>query len=114
MKLKEIVKKLKLEVRAGADKLDNDVKGGYASDIISDVMANARDGDIWITFQTHENMVAVASLNNIAGVIIVNGREPDKDVIGRAEKEGVVILVSKEPAFGVAGQLHVLGISGKR
>lgn len=113
MRLKEIAKKLGLEVKSASAKLDVDVKSGYASDIISDVMANTRAGDIWVTFQTHENMVAVASLNGLAGVIVAKGREPDKDVLKKAEKEGVVILVSKEPAFEVAGRLYALGISGK-
>lgn len=114
MKLREIVKKLDLEVKSASGKLDNDVKGGYASDIMSDVMANSRAGDIWVTFQTHENMVAVASLNGLAGVIVVNGREPDKDVLKKAEDAGVVVLVSKESTFEVVGRLYALGISGKR
>lgn len=114
MKLKEIAKKLDLEVKSSSGKLNNDVKGGYASDIISDVMANTRAGDIWITFQTHENMVAVASLNGLAGVIVVGGREIDKEVLKKAEKEGVVILVSEFFAFEVAGRLYGLGIKGKR
>lgn len=113
MKLKEIVKKLNLEVKSASSKLDNEVKGGYVSDIISDVMANTRAGDIWVTFQTHENMVAVASLNGLAGVIVVKARVPDKDVLKKAEKEGVVVIVSNESSFEVAGQLHALGISGK-
>lgn len=114
MKLKEIVKELDLEVKSASSKLDNDVKGGYVSDIISDVMANTRAGDIWVTFQTHENMVAVASLNGLAGALVVKARVPDKGVLEKAEKEGVVVLVSKEPAFEVVGRLYAMGISGKR
>ncbi len=114
MKLREIVEKLKLEVKTGNDKLDSDVKGGYASDIISDVIANTHPGDMWVTFQTHENMVAVASLNGLTGVIMVNGREPERDVLAKAEHAGVVVLLSKEPTFEVVGRLHGLGISGKK
>ena len=114
MKLKEIVEKLELDIESSLANLDNDVKGGYASDIISDVMANARAGDIWVTFQTHENMVAVASLNGLAGVIVVGGRKPDKETIDKAKDAGVVILISKEPTFEVVGRLYKLGISGIR
>lgn len=114
MKLREIVEKLELDVESCATKLDNDVKGGYASDIISDVMANARAGDIWVTFQTHENMVAVASLNNLAAVIVVGARKPDKETIDKAENAGVVVLISKEPTFEVVGRLYKLGVSGVR
>lgn len=113
MKLKEVVEKLQLEVKSSAAKLGREVKGGYTSDMLSDVMANAHPGDIWVTFQTHENMVAVASLNDLAGVITVKGREPDRDVIAKAEDAGVVLLVSRETAYEVVGKLNALAISGK-
>ena len=74
MRLKEIVDKLDLEVRCGHDKLDNRVNGGYASDLLSDVLANSREGDLWITLQIHENIVAVASMKGLSGIVIINNR----------------------------------------
>ncbi|MBW2615592.1 MAG: serine kinase, partial [Deltaproteobacteria bacterium] len=45
MKLSQIINKLQLEVRTGANRLDVDVTRGYASDLMSDVMANGNEGD---------------------------------------------------------------------
>ncbi len=44
------------------------------SDLLSDVYAGAKEGDLWITLQLHQNIVAVAFLNNLAGIVIVGGR----------------------------------------
>ncbi len=112
MKLKEIVDKLELDVKTGSSNLDKEISGGYVSDLLSDVMANSREGDIWITLQIHQNIVAVASLKNLAGIVLVNSRVPENETIKKAEKEGIPILVSNLPAFEVVGKLHRMGIPG--
>ena len=110
MKASEIVEKLGLEVRSGADKLYMEVTGGYVSDLLSDVIANSRAGNLWVTLQIHENVVAVASLNDLAAVLMINGREPSEETRKKAEEEGIPIMISKQPAFEVVGRLYALGI----
>lgn len=112
MKLQEVVKQLGLQVRCCQDRLERQVSGAYVSDLLSDVMARARAGDLWITLQTHLNIVAVAALNDLAGVILVNGREPEEATLRKAQDEGVVLMVSQEPTFEVAGRLYQMGIRG--
>ncbi|MGQ9652945.1 MAG: DRTGG domain-containing protein [Thermodesulfobacteriota bacterium] len=112
MKLKEIVAALGLEVRSGSGLLEKEVKGGYASDLLSDVMAHTKPGDLWITLQVHLNIVAVATLNDLAGIILVNGREPEEATLRKATEEGVVLMVSALSTFEVAGRLYEMGIRG--
>ncbi len=112
MKLKEIIEKLQLKVLTAKDKLDVDVTGGYTSDLLSDVIANSKEGNIWITLQIHQNIIAVAKLKDLAGIIIVNNREPDEDTLGKAKEESVPVLCSKGMAFEVSGELYEL-ISSK-
>lgn len=111
MQLNEIVSKLDLEVKSGFDQLNNEVTGGYASDLLSDVMANAKKGDIWITLQVHQNIVAVATLKEIAGIILVNNRQPEEETLQKASQEKVPILVSKLPTFDLVGKLYQIGMS---
>jgi hypothetical protein len=113
MKLKDVVNGLGLQVRCGADRLDREVRGGYASDLLSDVMANTKAGDLWITLQIHQNIVAVASLNDLAGIILVNHREPEDVTRRKAEEEGVVLMVSPSSTFEVAGRLFGMGVRGR-
>jgi len=112
MLLREITAKLGLKVSSGATSLEKEITGGYVSDLLSDVMANAKKGDIWVTLQTHQNIVAVATLREIAGIIIVNGRSPEEDTKTKAEDEKIPILLTDLPAFEVVGRLYQLGIRG--
>lgn len=108
MKLKEIIEKLKLKVLTGKDRLDAEVSGGYTSDLLSDVMANSREGNLWITLQTHLNIVAVAKLKDLAGIIIVNNRQPDQETIKKAEEEKVPLLTTELTSFKISGKLFEL------
>ena len=108
MTVEQVARSLGLNVRSGASKLDRKVSGAYVSDLLSDVMGNAKEGDIWITLQVHQNVVAVATLLNLSAVIISRGAEPDEATIAKAEQEGVPFLTSPEPTFEVAGRLYQL------
>ncbi len=114
MKLSELVKKFDLKVKCAVHELDRDIKSGYVSDLLSDVIANGRAGEVWVTLQIHHNIVGVASLKSIAAIVIINGREPEEDTIKKAENEGIPIMVSKLSAFELVGRLYENGISGTR
>ncbi|MBI5570607.1 MAG: serine kinase [Desulfomonile tiedjei] len=110
MTLGDVVKALSLEVRAGEAEKDRIVQGGYVSDLLSDVIAGAKEGDLWVTLQIHQNVVAVAFLNNLAGIVIVGGREPDPDTLKKGEEQGVPIMVTQMTAYETAGKLYAMGI----
>ena len=106
MELSAIVKTLGLEVRAGAEKLNAEVRGGYVGDLLSDVMAGSAEGDLWITRQIHQNIVAVASLKEHAGIVLVQGSQPAKDTLEKAAAEGIPLLVSPFSCFETAGRIY--------
>jgi predicted transcriptional regulator len=114
VKLQEVVDKLRMKPLSAFSKLSAECSGGYVSDLLSDVMANAKAGDLWVTLQTHQNIVAVASLKEIAGIIIIGGREPERATLAKAEEEKIPILLTSLPAFEVVGRLYQMGISGER
>jgi hypothetical protein len=114
MTLKEIAERLNLRAVSGAGRLADEVRGGYTSDLLSDVMAHVQAGDVWVTLQIHPNIVAVATLKEIAAIIIIGGREPEAATLAKAREENVLILLSDLPAFEVAGRLYQMGICGKR
>ncbi len=114
IKLSDIVKSYDLKVECSKNSLDREIKGGYVSDLLSDVMAHSKKGDIWITLQGHPNIVAVAMLKELTGIIIVNGREPEQETIKKAEAEGLPIMISELPTFELVGKLYESGVSGLR
>jgi hypothetical protein len=114
MTLYEVVEKLDLDVRSAKEKCGVEIQGGYVSDLLSDVMANSRKGDLWITLQIHQNIIAVATLKELAGIILVNGKVPPQETLMKAEEEGVPLLISPMTAYETVCRLYELGVSGKR
>lgn len=100
MKLNELIEKIPMEVCACSDRLKTtEFTGGVCSDLLSYVMATAKEGNIWITIQTHQNIVAVAKLLGLAAIVVAGGVDPELATLAKAESEGVVILRTSESAF---------------
>jgi phosphohistidine swiveling domain-containing protein len=107
MKITEMAKQLKLRIEFEPFR-DEEVGGAYTSDLLSDVMANAQEGQVLITIQAHKNTVAVASLIGSSGIIICNNRPLADDMVAAARDEGIPILVSAESQFAISGKLYRL------
>lgn len=114
MKLSEIVDKLNLEVRGADSHLDNDVRRGYVSDLLSDVLGNSEEGDLWITLQIHPNIVAIASMKGLSGIVLINNRQPEEDTVNKANEENVPIMVTSMTAYEFSGRLYAMGLTGTK
>ncbi len=108
MKVKDIVQALELKVYSGAEGLDREVSGAYISDLLSDVMGNSDAGQLWLTLQTHKNVMAIASLKDLAGVILVNGHKPAENTMDQSNEEGIPILGTLLSNFETSGRLYEL------
>ncbi len=108
MKIADLVSKLNLTVFSGGKGLSRKVKGGYASDLLSDVMGNAKEGQVWITLQTHKNVMAVASLKDLAGIILVKGAIPEHETIIKSDEEDIPVLGTDDETFIIAGEIYNL------
>jgi predicted transcriptional regulator len=110
MKVRQIVEVLSLTVSAGSRGLDAEVTGGYSSDMLSCAMAGAAQGNLWVTLQGHLNVVAVATLNELAGVIVTEGKPVSPEALAKADDEGIPILTTRLDTFEVCGRLWGLGV----
>lgn len=108
MKVCDLVEKLGLTVFSGNEGLENIITGGYTSDLLSDVMGNVDEGQVWMTLQTHKNVMAIASLKDVAAVIIVKGYNPGEETIAQSNEEGIPILGTTMEAFEMSGKLYEL------
>ena len=108
MKISEIISALDLKVISGDKGLKNEVTGGYVSDLLSDVMGSAREGNVWVTLQTHQNVVAVSALKDLAAIIIVKGLTPDNDTIEKSNIENIPVLSTELDTFNITGRLFEL------
>ncbi|MBT9129902.1 MAG: hypothetical protein DDT40_00753 [candidate division WS2 bacterium] len=109
MLLREVIDSLNLQVISEGN-LEVEVRSGIVSDLLSYVMGNAKEGDLWLTIQTHMNVVAVASLCKVAAVIVTSNLEVNEEVIDKAQEEGITILKSSLPSYELSGSLYLSGI----
>ncbi|MCK9617077.1 MAG: serine kinase [Lentimicrobiaceae bacterium] len=108
MNVKNIVDTLGLQIFSGEQGLDREITGGYTSDLLSDVMGHADARQIWITLQTHKNIMAIASLKELAAIILVKGYTPEQDTATQSNAENIPILGTTDEAFAISGKLYKL------
>lgn len=85
---------------------DRELTGVYIGDLLSWVMGRARSGDAWITIMSNRNIVAVATLSDVACIILAEGVEPDEGVAELAEAKGINLLRSPHSAYEIAVRLR--------
>lgn len=109
MTLNDIVRELELSPVSVPDDVTVEVTSVYCGDLLSDVLANAEPGALWLTIQGHPNVVSVAQLKDIACVVLVNGTSPDPQTVTKARTHGVPICgsyqTSAELCMALAGRI---------
>jgi len=90
-----------------------EVNGVFISDMLSDVMAGARSGNVWVTVQTHKNIVPAANLVDVSAIIITNGKTVPLETIELATKHNIAILSTDYMTFELVGRLYSLGLATK-
>ena len=112
--LSSIIEELALNVLTTQKDFSNvPVENGYSSDLLSCVMAGAPNSSVWVTLQAHNNIVAVASLLDLAAIIITEGAMPDQATIDKANDEGIALLQTDANSFHAVGKLWELGVRAK-
>ena len=89
---------------------DRTVACGYTCDLLSCVMAKGRADMAWITVQTHMNVIAVATLLDMAVVVIPEGIAVPPDSIAKAEEEGIAIISSQKTAYEICALMAESGV----
>jgi predicted transcriptional regulator len=63
---------------------------------------------LWAMLQTHQNIIAVASLKDISAVILVKGFLPEADTIIKSDIESIPVLSTELDTFNITGRLFEL------
>ncbi len=64
---------------------------------------------MWLTLQTHANIVAVASLLGISAIVAAEGANVPEGTVEKADEQGMPLLSSPTRSMSVA-QLIALGV----
>ena len=114
MKVNEIVKPLEAEIVVEGDINQNEIKGGYCGDLLSDCIAHASEGSVWVTIHSHPNIVAVAVLVGMPCIVITNFQEIDSQTIEKARKENITLLRTSLTSYQAVAVLSRCGIPGSK
>lgn len=85
---------------------EGEIRAGYTSDLLSDVMGNAPDDSVLITIQAHKNTVAVATLAGINSIVLCNNRPAPEEMIEAAREEGIALIRTGENQFTASWKIH--------
>jgi len=109
MNIQNIIDQLSLTPLSNIE--ETDVTGVFISDMLSDVMSSAQSGNIWLTVQTHKNIVSAANLIDISAVIVTHGKKVPEETVELANRFHVIILGTSLSTFDVVKKLISVGVS---
>jgi len=108
MKLQELLAKTGWKLVTKLD--DKEITGVVISDMLSDVMTNAKPGELWLTVQTHKNTISAANLVDISAIVVTHGKEIPADTVALANRFRVNIISCELATFELVRKLVGLGI----
>ena len=106
MKISELIEKLDLKLLTEDGYEDREISGCYIGDLLSWVMSNAQSGNVWITIMNNLNITAVASLCDVACVILAENVNLPEEVLKKANSTGITVFTSEKSAYELAGALY--------
>lgn len=81
---------------------EREIDGVYIGDLLSWVMGRAAENNAWITIMSNANILAVATLADVACIILAEGVTLDKDLLATAEAKEINVLSSSLTAYEIA------------
>ncbi len=109
MELKEIIDKLDLSVLTNFE--DREVDGVFIADMMTDLMANAKAGNLWLTIQTHKTIISAANLVDISAIVITHGKKVPDETLELANRYHVIILSTSLSTYQIVSKLLAIGIN---
>jgi predicted transcriptional regulator len=112
MTLAEVKKILDADVIVGDDKLQTEVRAGFAADLMSDVLAYVKEGSILLTGLTNPLVIRTADTLDLSAIVFVRGKRPAPDAVKLAEEKKIPLLATRYIMFESCGRLYAAGMIG--
>lgn len=97
----------------GEDYLQNyDVKSVYASDMMSDVLAQVKGHPLLLTGLCNPQVIRTAEMVDISCVVFVRGKSPDEHILELAKDGLLCVLRTDLTMFEACGILYQAGLCG--
>ncbi|MDB9822493.1 DRTGG domain-containing protein [Deltaproteobacteria bacterium] len=114
MKLSEVKEILDAEIIIGDDKMDIELAGGAASDLMSDLLRNPKEGALLLTGLTSIQAIRTTVIAGMTAIVFVRGKRPDPEIISYAREQDIAILSSPYNMYSSCGRLYSKGLRSIR
>ena len=114
IKLADVKEILDAEVVVGHDRLDMEVTGGAASDLMSDLLRVPKEGALLLTGLTSIQVIHTSVIAGMAGIVFVRGKKPSDDVIAIAREHNLPLLSTEFNMYSTCGRLYNKGLKSIR
>jgi len=112
MKLRRVLSIIDGKVISKNIDLDQKVRTGCGSDLMSDVLAFTHEGTLLMTGLTNPQVVRTAELSGVMAIVFVRGKLPPPETVALAGEKGIPLLASKYTMFETCGRLYQAGLPG--
>ena len=102
MKISDLENNLPVMILTKKNYENRGLNGCYIGDLLSWVMSRAKSGNVWLTIMNNINIVAVASLTDVACIVLCEDVTVSEDVLDKANSEGVVIFKTSLTSYEFA------------
>lgn len=111
MKLSAIVNLVDAKVICGGDRLNDEVKAAFASDLLSDVLTLDTDGLMLITGLCNQQTIRTAEMAEISCVLLIRGKKVSPEMLVLANENNMVMLECRYSMYKTVGILYTAGLA---
>lgn len=83
-----------------------DIDSVFAGDKVSDLLNAATHSTLIVTNLNGLQLMRLAELMDVPAICLLNGVEPDGEIIQAAREQGTALLISPAGMFETCGRIH--------
>ena len=87
---------------AGKNGVNRPVDSCYIGDLLSWVMGRAEDNSVWLTVMGNVNVIAVATLADVSGIVLTETALLDPEAKERAEIQNIPVFATNQNTYETA------------
>ncbi len=110
MNIAEIISYVDGVLLSPCTNLDTVISGGFAGDLMSDVLASIQSESLLITGLSNPQVVRTALIADVRLIIFARGKKPSQDTINLAVAEQLPIVSSKLGLYEISARLACHGL----
>jgi len=110
MKISDIIAVCEGELLTPDVNINIDIQGGFAGDLMSDVLASIQAESVLITGLCNPQVVRTALVADVRMIIFARGKKPGEDILNLANDENLPVAASPLGLYEISGRLTQAGL----